>query len=189
MIFLKSILVILLAVLLICVLTFIGVPVYRFAPGGSFSGKHIYNPYAGIDSAKWFKANFHAHQREKPKCNYTADEMLAVYRANGYDIMSISDHQHINRAQSDRPGFIPTYEHGFGLNRYHQLMMGAEKVSYRDYPLMLTQSQMQFMLHWLKPQTRILVLNHPGQTRIIDHEIYGRLRGYDLLEINPEQGR
>lgn len=44
-------------------------------------------------------------------------------------------------------------------------------------------------MHWLRPQAEALVLNHPGKTRIIDLAVYGWLRGYDLLEINPERGR
>ena len=160
-----------------------------FSPAVRSAGDSVYNPYAGADSSCWRKANFHAHQKEKPQCDYTVEQMLEAYRSNGYDIMSISDHQCLNTEHADRPGFIPTYEHGYGINGYHQLVMGAERVTWRDFPLMLTQSQMQYMLHWLRPQAEALVLNHPGKTRIIDLAVYGWLRGYDLLEINPERGR
>ena len=185
----KYLLLLLLGLLLLCVISYLSVPVYRFSPGAPFAGDCIYNPYAQIDSASWRKANFHCHQKEKPQCNYTVDQMLEVYYRNGYDIASISDHQCLNYERSDRPGFIPTYEHGYGVNGYHQLVMGAEKVSWREFPLMITQSQMQYMLAWLRPQSKALVLNHPGKTKLIDLSIYGWLRGYDLLEINPEQGR
>lgn len=185
----KYILIVIVAVLMLCVLSYISVPVYDFQSGRSFCGDSVYNPYAGADSSCWRKANFHAHQKEKPQCDYTVEQMLEAYRSNGYDIMSISDHQCLNTEHADRPGFIPTYEHGYGINGYHQLVMGAERVTWRDFPLMLTQSQMQYMLHWLRPQAEALVLNHPGKTRIIDLAVYGWLRGYDLLEINPERGR
>ena len=189
MIFGKYVLIVLVSLLLFSVISFLGVPVYRFAQGQSFSGEHIYNPYAGTEPGHWRKANFHAHQSEKPQCDYSAAQMLDAYRTQGYDIMSISDHQKLNLAQDDRPGFIPTYEHCYCINRYHLLVMGARSVSWREFPIMLTQSQMQYMIHWLKPQGDLIVLNHPGQTRLIDHEIYGWLRGYDLLELNPEMGR
>lgn len=185
----KYILIVIVAVLMLCVLSYISVPVYDFQSGRSFCGDSVYNPYAGADSSCWRKANFHAHQKEKPQCDYTVEQMLEAYRSNGYDIMSISDHQCLNTEHADRPGFIPTYEHGYGINGYHQLVMGAERVTWRDFPLMLTQLQMQYMLHWLRPQAEALVLNHPGKTRIIDLAVYGWLRGYDLLEINPERGR
>ena len=156
----KYILIVIVAVLMLCVLSYISVPVYDFQSGRSFCGDSVYNPYAGADSSCWRKANFHAHQKEKPQCDYTVEQMLEAYRSNGYDIMSISDHQCLNTEHADRPGFIPTYEHGYGINGYHQLVMGAERVTWRDFPLMLTQSQMQYMLHWLRPQAEALVLNH-----------------------------
>lgn len=185
----KYILIVVVGVLLLCVLSYVSVPVYKFQPGRSFGGAFIYNPYEGVDASCWKKANFHAHQKEKPQCDYTVEQMLDAYRVNGYDIIGISDHQCLNTAHADRPGFIPAYEHGYGINGYHQLVLGAEKVTWRDFPLMLTQSQMQYMLKWLRPQAEVLVLNHPGKTRIIDLSVYGWLRGYDLLEINPERGR
>ena len=154
----KYILIVIVAVLMLCVLSYISVPVYDFQSGRSFCGDSVYNPYAGADSSCWRKANFHAHQKEKPQCDYTVEQMLEAYRSNGYDIMSISDHQCLNTEHADRPGFIPTYEHGYGINGYHQLVMGAERVTWRDFPLMLTQSQMQYMLHWLRPQAEALVL-------------------------------
>lgn len=172
----KYILIVIVAVLMLCVLSYISVPVYDFQSGRSFCGDSVYNPYAGADSSCWRKANFHAHQKEKPQCDYTVEQMLEAYRSNGYDIMSISDHQCLNTEHADRPGFISTYEHGYGINGYHQLVMGAERVTWRDFPLMLTQSQMQYMLHWLRPQAEALVLNHPGKTRIIDLAVYGWLR-------------
>ena len=189
LIFGKYLLLVILSILLLCVISYMLVPVYKFSYGTPFSGDRIYNPYKDIDSTAWRKANFHCHQKEKPQCNYTVEQMLDAYYRNGYDIASISDHQCLNYEHANRPGFIPTYEHGYGINGYHQLVMGAEEVTWREFPLMITQSQMQYMLAWLRPQSKALVLNHPGKTKLIDLDIYGWLRGYDLLEINPEQGR
>lgn len=173
--------------LLVCILTYIPVPVYKFQEGAPFAGEYIYNPYEGIDSTAWRKANFHAHQKEKPACDYTVEEFLDAYRKSGYDIIGLTDHQHISLEYSDRQGFIPGYEHGFNVNRHHHCLLGADKVWWRDFPVMLTQSQAQYIVKKLKPQGKLLVLNHPGQLRIVDHDIYSRLRGYDLLELNPER--
>ncbi|MDD3108854.1 MAG: hypothetical protein PHV49_06580 [Alistipes sp.] len=185
----KYLSIVVVSVLLICVVSYLGVPVYRFDKGEPFAGDRIYNPYAGVDSSMWHKANFHAHQKEKPQCDYTVEQMLHSYYAQGYEVVGISDHQCLNWEHADRVGFIPTYEHGYGINGYHQLVLGTERVCWRDFPLMLTQSQMQYMLHYLRPEGEMVVLNHPGKTRWIDHAVYERLRGYDLLEINPDQGR
>ena len=184
----KYLLIVSVVVLLLCAVSYVGIPVYRFGHGRAFRGDRIYDPYSDVDPEQWRKANFHAHQSEKPKCDYSAEQMLEAYRLNGYDIIGISDHQKLNLAGSDRPGFIPIYEHGYGLNRCHHLLIGAQKVSWRDCPVMLTRSQVQFMLAGLRPQAELVVLNHPGQMRWIDHRLYGCLRGYDLMEINPETG-
>jgi len=185
----KYLLIVSVVALLLCAVSYVGIPVYRFGHGRVFRGDRIYDPYADIDPKQWRKANFHAHQSEKPKCDYSVERMLEAYRLHGYDIVGISDHQKLNLVGSDRPGFIPIYEHGYGLNRCHHLLMGAQSVSWRDCPVMLTRSQVQFMLACLRPQAELVVLNHPGQMRWIDHRLYGCLRGYDLWEINPETGR
>lgn len=177
--------------LLLCVFLFFGVPVYRFAPASTFQGEAIYNPYRNIDASEWRKANFHAHQREqshRARINYSTKDFVEAYQKMDYDVIGLSDHQYLNYYGYDRPGFIPTYEHGYGLNRYHLLLIGAQKVSMYDFPLMLTRSQMQYVVEQLVPEAQLLVLNHPGQTRLINHKFYNRLRGYDLLEINPERG-
>ena len=98
----KYILIVIVAVLMLCVLSYISVPVYDFQSGRSFCGDSVYNPYAGADSSCWRKANFHAHQKEKPQCDYTVEQMLEAYRSNGYDIMSISDHQCLNAPDLSR---------------------------------------------------------------------------------------
>ena len=75
----KYLLLVILGVLLMCVISYMLVPVYKFSLGAPFSGDRIYNPYAQIDSTAWRKANFHCHQKEKPQCNYTVDQMLDAY--------------------------------------------------------------------------------------------------------------
>ena len=185
---LKYILIVAVSFLLLCLMSYLTVPVYDFTDGKPFVGDSLYNPYRGVVEGNWIKANFHAHQKEKPRCDYTVAEYVEAYYRNGYDIAGITDHQYINREMNHRSGYISGYEHGYGVNGYHQLVLGAQHVTWREFPIMITQSQMQYMLQWLRPDAEILVLNHPAQTRLIDHDIYTRLRGYDLLEINPGTG-
>ena len=52
----KYILIVIVAVLMLCVLSYISVPVYDFQSGRSFCGDSVYNPYAGADSSCWRKA-------------------------------------------------------------------------------------------------------------------------------------
>ena len=183
----KFLLVFILFLVLVCVASFIPVPVYDFQQGKPFAGDYIYNPYDGIDSVSWRKANFHAHQREKPACDYTVDQFVEAYRLSGYDIIGLTDHNYINLERSERQGFIPGYEHGYGINRHHHCVLGAEETWKFDFPVMLTQSQAQFIVNKLRPQGAALVLNHPGELRIVDHNLYTRLRGYDFIELNPER--
>ncbi len=168
--------------------SFFGVPIYQFPEPTSFTGEVIYNPYKAIDSSSWVKGNYHAHQREKPRCDYTVETFLAAYRAQEYDVIGLSDHNYINLDYSGRAGFIPSYEHGWNINRFHQGVLGADGVWWRDIPIVINTSQMQFILNRLNREDALIVLNHPGQTRRFTDSVYSHLQGYDLLELNPERG-
>lgn len=183
--FLKSLLVIILVALGITAAMQAVTSVYKFSAARQFSGETIYNPYVGIDSTQWRKANFHAHQRYMLfglDFDYTSEQFLDAYREKGYDIIGLADHQQINEN-----GHIPTYEHGIGLNNYHLLMVGAESVSWFDYPIMLLpQHQMQYQLDKFKSQVKLLGMNHPSRHRHVKVEVFENLMGYDLMEMNPD---
>lgn len=159
--------------------------VYDFSPARPFSGDSIYNPYLGIDSTHWRKANFHAHQRlmyGAMDFEYTEDEFITEYRAKNYDIIGLADHQYINPRSH-----TPAYEHGMGLNNYHLLMLGAESISWFDYPIMLNPAhQMQYQLDKFKKQVKVLGMNHASRLRHASVEVYDNLMGYDLMEMNPD---
>lgn len=159
--------------------------IYNFPPSRQFSGETIYNPYRGIDSTAWRKANFHAHQRYMLfglDFEYTAQEFIDAYRAQNYDIIGLADHQQINEWSH-----TPAYEHGIGLNNYHLLMLGAEEVSWFDYPFMaLPQHQMQYQIDKFKPQVKLLGINHASRHRGIPVKVFDNLMGYDLMEMNPD---
>lgn len=160
--------------------------IYDFSEPVKFSGDTIHNPYNGIDSAKWLKANFHCHQRlmyGAMDFEYTEAEMQQVYRDQGYDLQLISDHQYINPYSP-----IPVYEHGWGANNFHKLMLGADKIEWVDYPIMvLPAHQMQWQLDKLKPQAELLVMNHPSRHRFTNVDDFRNLQGYDLMEMNPDR--
>lgn len=170
-------------------------PIYKFREPTPFEGALIYNPYTGSDSVQWFKGNFHGHTRFDVDTTYTTADFTQAYREAGYDIIGVSDHQHLNLEQSSRAGFIPTYEHGYNMANFHQGMIGTQGVSWYESPVMwlrwpyheLTASQMQRIFNHLRPQAEIVVFNHPERLRMVPDDLFGKLSGYDLWELNPDR--
>lgn len=170
-------------------------PIYIFREPTPFVGGKIYNPYHGMDSVRWYKGNFHGHTNFDVDTIYTTAQFVDAYRATGYNIIGVADHQSINREVGDREGFIPTYEHGYNMANFHQGMIGAESVSIYESPLMwlrwpyrlLTVSQMQRTFDVLRPDAKLLVFNHPERLRLVPDDIFNKLNNYDLWELNPDR--
>lgn len=161
-------------------------PIYNFAVQAKFAGNSIYNPYAGIDSAQWLKSNFHAHTQGDTD-DYTTEAFIEGYKRQGYDIIGTADHQYINTQFNERPGYIAAYEHGIGLNNFHLLMLGADHVSWFDYPIMaIPKHQMQHSFNKFKPQVKVLGVNHTERLRLVPLSVFESLTGYDLMEMNPD---
>lgn len=157
--------------------------IYDFPPTAPFEGDSIINPYREVDSLNWRKANFHAHQRwffGATSAGYSEEEFINAYREQKYDIIGLSDHQYINPY-----GHFPTYEHGWGVNNFHILMLGARDRSWFDYPMMwMPKHQMQYQFDKFAKQAKLTVLNHPYRLRHASREAYREIRGYDLMEMN-----
>jgi hypothetical protein len=92
-------------------------PAYIFPEPIPFSGNKIFNPCHEMDSTCWKKANFHVHTRSwrgitkgKKNNEFAID---SIYRYLNYDIIGISDYQHINTYRQKQKDFVPVYEHGF----------------------------------------------------------------------------
>lgn len=189
--FLKIILTIILSAIALTALLQATTIIYNTpADDKPFTGDSIFNPYRGIRPEFWRKANNHSHQRlmygalDFP---YTEAELRKAYIDRGYDLLNLTDHQYINPTFADSIGYIPAYEHGMGLNNFHLGMLGANSVSWFEYPIMTNpRHQMQSMIDLLKPQCKLLVLNHPERLRFASYDVYKTLRGYDLWEMNPE---
>lgn len=170
-------------------------PIYKFREPTPFKGALIYNPYAGSDNVQWFKGNFHGHTRFDVDTTYTTADFTGAYRKAEYDIIGVSDHQHLNLEQGSRAGFIPTYEHGYNMANFHQGMIGTRAVSWYESPVMwlrwpyreLTASQMQRIFNHLGPQAEVVVFNHPERLRMVPDDLFGKLSGYDLWELNPDR--
>jgi hypothetical protein len=163
------------------------VPVYDFPVPRPFSGKHIHNPYEGMDSTAWKKTNFHFHLRAwggmTSGRGNTGELFWNTYRKLGYTLSAVSDYQKINRFNKDSVFYIPAYEHGFGIRKKHQLLIGAKKVLWMDYSLIQNLNHKQHILDLLRPNSEIVALAHPDWEGGYSDRDVQCLTNYDLMEV------
>jgi hypothetical protein len=161
-------------------------PVYNFPEPKPFSGQILYNPYQGMDSLNWKKVNFHFHVRAwgglTSGRNNSVDDFWSTYKKLGYDIPCISDYQHINTFNKDSSFYIPAYEHGFGLRKKHQLLIGARKVLWLDYSLFQDLSHKQYILNRLHDQNEMVAIAHPDWESGYSLDDMKYLSNYQLVE-------
>ena len=162
-------------------------PVYDYPPESKFTGDKLYNPYTDITVKKKIKANFHAHTRvwgglTNGKKNIKED-LVRRYKLLNYDIAGISDYQSINSFQKTDPLYIPTYEHGYGLTKNHQLSIGTNSVLWNDYLFFQTINNKQYILKELKPLSQIVTITHPLLRNAYSENDFKLLTDYDYIEI------
>lgn len=161
-------------------------PLYKSVPEDPFSGPHWYNPYEhAVPGGRWLRANFHAHSNAwgivtNGRKN-TVGDILCKYDSLGYDIVGISDYQHIT--QTGKELYIPCYEHGFNILKTHQGSIGARDVYHNDYILPQTRSQKQHVINRLARRSELVVLNHPDWMGGYSQKDIRQLTGYDLFEV------
>jgi hypothetical protein len=160
---------------------------YKFPAVKIFKGDFIYNPYNEIDSSKWLKANFHAHSRvwlglTNGSMNKMHD-IVKAYEDLGYDIIGISDYMRINKYQSNSKNYIPVYEHGYGVSKSHQLVIGSDEVNWFDYALFQTLNCKQEIFNKLKTDANLIAIVHPSMNKAYSPEDFRYLTNYDCLEI------
>jgi hypothetical protein len=162
-------------------------PRYIFPEPKPFSGDKIYNPYQDMDSSRWLKANFQVQSRVwLGLTNGRKNQSKAVhdlYHQLGYDLLCFSDYQQINRYGENTSGYIPTYEHGFGPLKRHQVCIGSRKVLWFDYPFWQTLSHKQEIINRLKPDNDIVAIAHPNLKNGYKPTDFNYLTGYDLMEV------
>ena len=162
-------------------------PVYDFPSPHPFSGNRFYNPYEGVDSHQWKKANFHFHTRAWSGLtsgrDNSHDSVYKTYKALGYDIPGISNYQQIDDVFKDSAFYIPSYEHGFGIRKKHQLLIGSKKVLWFDYSLFQNLGHKQHILNLLRPDNELIAIAHPDWENGYPLKDMEYLSGYDLIEV------
>lgn len=163
-------------------------PIYRFAEPNPFSGKDIFNPYAGSDSTTdWKRANFHTHTRVKGlfnECEYWPDVVYDSLSSFGYDIVTFSNHNELTQHPFDSALQVNVYEHGYNILKYHKLVFGSERVNHFDNLAPVFDSQKQFQLDLLGRSADIVQMNHPFRTLGTSEREMSRLTGYSLIELD-----
>lgn len=185
---LKSLLYLISGFITLVILTSIFVPYYSFDEPKPFSGSYYNNPYHNMNPNNWIQANFHAHTRQfggLTNGRVNTNEMVdSVYKALGFDHVGLSDYNKINYFDSLNPGFIPAYEHGYGIFKIHQLCIGAKKVRKLDFFAFQNLSMKQHTLNRLEKQTRLAIPAHPSFVKkgyLVEDMKY--LSNYKLMEV------
>jgi hypothetical protein len=183
----KTLLIGLACILLFPLLLYIAPARYDFPEPKPFQGDKWFNPYRDMDSTHWLHANFHMHSRawggltngSENKDHYVYD----TYRKAGFESLSISNYQTINKLYSDDSSYIPAYEHGYGMYKNHHLCLGAKRVVWFDLPYGQNIHHKQFILNKLRPTTEIISVNHPSFFKGFRPEDFRKLTGYDFIEV------
>src|SRR5436190_3220366 len=161
-------------------LPYLAVPAHDFPPERPFAGGQWLNPYGQL-RGPWRRASFHKHGQAWGGVTAGAQgdaEVIAAYRAAGYDIAGVSDYQWISPLD-----VVPVYEHGFNLGKHHQLVIGARGVTWWDFLFWQRIDEKQFVLDRLRPHTELIALNHPSRLHGYTSDDVRRLTGYELMEI------
>jgi|GEM_PF-4718986 len=180
----RVVLAVLSIVLLFSIIVWIFAPSYKFPPKKVFEGKEWYNPYLGLDSAKWYAASLHIMPKGGSifkSSNYENEsKILSYYKSKGVTYPVISDKLSVRVTNASDSLNFHSYEHGFNLLGQNRLIIGAADMKFFDYPIYLSTSQSQSMIHKNRPIAEIVVLS--GITKY-SKGAFSKLTDYDLLEI------
>jgi hypothetical protein len=155
-----------------------------------FEGIRIFNPYDSTEcSGKWIKSNFHAHSRAwKGITNGhgSAADIHNAYQRLRYDVHCVSNYHYIDKTDETDAHHIPAYEHGYNLQKTHQLVLGSNAVQWLDYLLPQSFHNKQHVLQQLNDTNTVVILNHPGLRNGYSLDDFTSLTNYDCMEVlNP----
>ena len=179
------------ALLLVVLYIYLSVPTYSFKEPRPFEGEYLYNPYQDMNPDHWKKYHFHCHTRKYfglTNGRKSKEEAIdSVYQTLGYDHYGISDYMSINPHGIDREGYIPAYEHGYGLFRKtHQICIGAVSVYWPDFLFMQNLNMKQHTINKLGERSRFVMPAHASFTKGYKVGDMKYLSNYRLIEVvNP----
>jgi len=140
-----------------------------------------------MNSSHWRKGNFqvqsHAWGGITSGRKNSNDEIYNIYKDLGYEIIATSDYQKINRYHEDKPGYIPVYEHGYGIQKSHQVLIGAHRVLWKDYPFFQTIHNKQNILNKLRAENDLIFIAHPKLRNGYSLNDMKMLSNYDGIEV------
>ncbi len=160
-------------------------PDYRFQKPAPFAGSRLFDPYAGA-TGRWWKANFHAHAyawHGITNGHQSARRVRRFYRHLGYDIACVSNYQSIDDGAPGDEDVIPVYEHGYNVHKVHELVIGAKRVTWLDFPFDQSLSDRQYVLDRLDQDGGIVALAHPWLRNGYPKRALRYLTGYSLMEV------
>ncbi|OJV14632.1 MAG: hypothetical protein BGO21_18170 [Dyadobacter sp. 50-39] len=164
-------------------------PRYDFMEPVPFSGLRITNPYDSTSVGNWVKCNFHAHANcwgGITNGHGNAEDVHRAYEKLNYGIHCVSNYHNIDTTRSRKVGYIAAYEHGYNIQKTHQLVLGSKKVVWTDYIFPQTKHNKQYILNQLRDQNGLIILNHPALRKGYTKDDLGQIVGYDCMEVlNP----
>ncbi len=162
-------------------------PVYDFPEPAKFHGENWYNPYNGLDSVKWYKANFHAHSDRWGKIangrNNSPAEVFNAYREMGYEFMTLSNYQSITEEALSGYPFVPAQEYGINILKTHLLFIGSYDPVYIDQPFVQGANMKQDRINRNRKYNEIIALAHPKWEGGFTEKDMTKIGGYDLIEV------
>lgn len=166
-------------------------PAVQFPASKPFAGENIYNPYQHIDSIDVTVANFHSHAKAwKGLTNGKGNggDLWRRYDSLGYTFHAVSQYFNIDTFNQLQGNYIPVYEHGMNVKKTHQLVIGANKVYWKDYVFPQTIHNKQHIINKIAEDPNVLIaLNHPGMLNGYKKEDFEQLYNYDFIEVlNPQ---
>jgi hypothetical protein len=155
---------------------------YSFEEPHPFEGDTWYNPYQRIDDFSGLRANFHAHSEcwsGLTNGKGSEEEVQTMYKRLGYDVYSLSNYHKIDTRSDFR-----SYEHGWGIGKTHQLVVGANEVSWVDFPFFQNIHQKQSIIDFIREENgdALVILAHPSLRGAYNADDIARLDGFDAIE-------
>jgi hypothetical protein len=155
-----------------------------------FAGNNWYNPYADSDT-EWQKAIFHAHSKAWGGITNGKGSPLNVHKTYDsllFGVHSVSNYFSIDTHLQTTPKYVSAYEHGTGINRTHQLVLGSKAVVWNDFLLPQTFNNKQYILNKLAADTgNVIIINHPRLDGAYSKADMAYLKNYNCVEVlNPQ---